>query len=79
MKCVYDVKSGTQPDTVWRYWETIIDFKWQKQSSLSSLGLSQDGVCTDSSENVSVKSLERDQSNDIKFNPPLFLLVNTFL
>jgi hypothetical protein len=41
------------------------------------LGLSQDGVCTDSFENFS-KSLKRDQSNDTKFNPPLFSLVNTF-
>ncbi len=35
------------------------------------LGLSQDGVCTDSFVNFSVKSWKRDQSNDTKFNPPL--------
>ncbi len=29
-------------------------------------------------ENFSVKSLKRDQSNDFKFNPRLFSLVNTF-
>ncbi len=42
------------------------------------LGLSQDGECTDSFENLSVKSLKRDQSNDTKFYPPLFPLFNTF-
>ena len=42
------------------------------------LGLSQDGFSTDSFENFSVKSLKRDQSNDIKFYPPFFSLVNTF-
>jgi hypothetical protein len=41
------------------------------------LGLSQDRVCIDSFENFSVKSLKRLQSNDTKFNPPLFSLVNT--
>ncbi len=34
------------------------------------LGLSQDGVCTYSFENFSVKCLKRDQSNETKFNPP---------
>ncbi len=42
------------------------------------LGLSQDGVCRDSLENFSVKSLKLDQSNDTKFNPPFFSLVNAF-
>ncbi len=42
------------------------------------LGLSQDGVRTDSLENFSVKGLKQDQSNDTKFNPPLFSLGNTF-
>ncbi len=42
------------------------------------VSLSQDGVCTDSVENFSMKSLKRDQSNDTKFNLPLFSLVNTF-
>jgi hypothetical protein len=42
------------------------------------LGLSQDGACTDSFENFRENSLKGDLSNDITFNPPLFLLVNTF-
>jgi hypothetical protein len=41
------------------------------------LGISQDGVRTDSYENFSMKSWKRDQSNDTKFYPPLFSLVNT--
>jgi hypothetical protein len=45
---------------------------------LASLDLSQDGVCTDSFENFSVKSFKRDHSKDIKFIPFLFFLVNTF-
>ncbi len=44
----------------------------------SVLGLSKDGVCTDSFENLSENSLKGDQSNDRKFNPPLYSLVNTF-
>ncbi len=42
------------------------------------LGLSQEGICTDSFENLSENRLNGDQSNDTKFNPPLFSLVNTF-
>jgi len=40
----------------------------------------QNGVCTDSFENLSENSLnlKGDQSNDTNFNPPLFSLVNTF-
>ncbi len=38
------------------------------------LGLSQDGVCTDSCESFSVKSLRLDQSKDTKFSPPSFLI-----
>ncbi len=41
------------------------------------LSLSQDGVCRDSFENFSVKN-SKHQSNDTKFNPPLFSLVNTY-
>jgi hypothetical protein len=39
-------------------------------------GLLEDGVCTDSSENFSVKSLKRDQS--IEWYPSLFSLDNAF-
>jgi hypothetical protein len=42
------------------------------------LGLSQDGACTDLLENLSMNSLKGVLSNDNKFNPPLFSLVNTF-
>ncbi len=42
------------------------------------LGLSQDGVWADLFENINENSLKRDQSNDTKFNPPLFSLVKTF-
>jgi hypothetical protein len=45
---------------------------------LAVLGLSLDGVCTDSFENLSENSLKGDQSNDTKFYSPLFSLVNTF-
>jgi hypothetical protein len=42
------------------------------------VGLSQDGARTDLFENLSENSLKGDQSNDTKFNPPVFSLVNTF-
>ncbi len=42
------------------------------------LGLSQDGACTDLSENFSEDSLKGDLSNDNIVSPPLFSLVNTF-
>ncbi len=60
--------------TLCRYWKTIIDFKTETGFALrrAVFGLSQDRVCTDSFEHVSAKSLKRDQSNDTKFNPPLF-------
>jgi hypothetical protein len=66
--------------TLCRYWKTIIDVKTETGFALRRAvsGLSQDRVCTDSFEHVSAKSLKRDLSNDIKFNPPLFSLVNTF-
>ncbi len=41
------------------------------------LGLSRDGACTDLFENLCENSLKGDLSNDTKFNPPLFSLVNT--
>jgi hypothetical protein len=63
---------------LYRYLETIIDINGHKQGSLSSFRFSQDGVCTDSFENLSANILKGDQSNDTKFNPPLFSLVNTF-
>ncbi len=49
-----------------------------KQGSLSVLGFSQDGACTDLLENLSVNSLKGVLSNVTTFNPPLFSLVNTF-
>ncbi len=67
-----------KPPTLYRYWETIIYFKWQKQGSLSSFGLLQDGACTDLVENLSVNSLKGDLSNNTTRNPPQFSLVNTF-
>ncbi len=42
------------------------------------LGLSQDGSCTDLSENFSEDSLKGDLSNDNFVSPLLFSLVNTF-
>jgi hypothetical protein len=42
------------------------------------LGLSQDGACTDLSENFSEDSLKGDLSNVNIVSPPLFSLVNTF-
>jgi hypothetical protein len=42
---------------LYRYWETIIDFKWQDQGSLSSLDLLQDWACTNLFKNISVNSL----------------------
>ncbi len=42
------------------------------------LGLSEDGACTDLSENISVNSLKGDLSNATTSNPPFFSLVNTF-
>jgi hypothetical protein len=41
-----------------RYLLTIIDFKLQKQGSLSCFGLSEDGACADLFENLSVNSLK---------------------
>ncbi len=68
-----------KPLTLYRYWETIFYFKWQKQSSLSSfIGLLQDGACTILFANLSVNRLKGDLSNDTTFNPPLFSLVYTF-
>jgi hypothetical protein len=32
--------------TLYIYWETIIDFTWQKQGRGVVLGLLQDGACT---------------------------------
>ncbi len=69
---MYDVKSVTQ-QTLCHDWKTIIDFKWQKQVSLSSFRPPKDRVCKYSFANFSVKSLKRDQSY-----PPFFSLVNTF-
>ncbi len=42
----------SQPDTM-PYWETVIDFKWQKQGyyGWEDLGLPEDGACTDLFEN----------------------------
>jgi hypothetical protein len=42
------------------------------------LGLSEDGACTDLSENLSVNSLKGGLSNATTSNPPFFSLVNTF-
>ncbi len=42
------------------------------------LCLSQDGACTESSENFRDKSLKGDLSNDVTLNPPLLSLENTF-
>jgi hypothetical protein len=42
------------------------------------LGLAHYGACTDFLENLSMSSLQGDLSNATTFNPPLFLLVNTF-
>jgi hypothetical protein len=42
------------------------------------LGLLQDGASTNLFENLSVKSLKGDLSNDTTANPPCFSLVNTF-
>ncbi len=42
------------------------------------LCLSQDEACTDSFEYFRENSLKGDLSNDIRLNPPLFSLVNTF-
>ncbi len=64
--------------TLCRCLKTIIDSKWQKQVRWVVLGLSQEGACTELFENFSENSLKGDQSNDTKFNPPLFSLVNTF-
>jgi hypothetical protein len=64
--------------TLCRYLKLIIDFKWQKHGSLRSLGLLQDGACTELFENFRENSLKGDLSNDIFVNPPLFSLVNTF-
>jgi hypothetical protein len=43
-----------------------------------SLGLSQDGACTDLAENLSENNLKGGLSNGATFNPPLFSLGNTF-
>ncbi len=66
--------------TLCRYLQTIIDFKCQKQSSLSCfvLGLSEDEACTNSFENLSVNSLKGNLSNATTSNPPFFSLVSTF-
>ncbi len=49
--------------TLYRYWETIIDFKWQKQGSLSSsIGLSQDGACTNWFENLRENSFKKSET-----------------
>jgi hypothetical protein len=42
------------------------------------LGLSQDGASTNLFENLSENHLKGDLSNAATFNPPLFLLANTF-
>ncbi len=64
--------------TLYRYWETIIYFKWQNRVRWVVLGLLQDGAFTDLVENLSVNSLKGDLSNATTFNPPLFPLDNTF-
>jgi hypothetical protein len=56
-----------------------IDFKWQKQDSLSSFRpLTGWGACTNFFENFRESSLKRDLSNDTTVSPPPFSLVNTF-
>ncbi len=42
------------------------------------LGLSEDGACTELSENLSMNSLKGDLSNATTSKPPFFSLVNTF-
>jgi hypothetical protein len=66
--------------TLYRYWKTIIDFKWQKQGSRSSFRpLTGCGLqCTNCFENFREISLKRDLSNDTTANPPLFSWVNPF-
>jgi hypothetical protein len=68
-----------QAPTLYRYLETIIDFKWQKRGSLnSSRPLTWDEAYTDLFENLSVNSSKGDLSNVTTSKPPLFSLVNTF-
>ncbi len=66
--------------SVCHYWETIIDFKWQKQGSLSTvvLGLSQDGVCADSFENFRVKAYS-ELIEWWQIQPTSFLTAGTFM
>ncbi len=59
--------------TLYRYWEIIIDFKWHKHGLLSCFRpLTEWGLYR-----FFWKSQRRDQSNDSKFNPPLFSLIIT--
>jgi hypothetical protein len=64
--------------TLCRYLETILISNDINRVRWVVLGLSQDGVCNDSFGNLSENSLKGDQSNDTKFKPHLFSLVNTF-
>jgi hypothetical protein len=70
--------------TLYRYWERTIKEQLLfankgNRVRAAVLGLAQDGACTDLFENLSVNSLKGHLSNDNKFNPPLFSLVNTCL
>ncbi len=67
-----------KPPTPYRYWETIVAFKWQKQGSLSSFR-----PLTERDQHKIVWKFPREQlkerpTNDTTANPPLFSLVNTF-
>ncbi len=65
-----------------RYWcrvlQRFIDFKWQKQGSLSSFRSFKRLGYTALFENHNVKSLKLDISSDTTFNPPLFSMIDTF-
>ncbi len=79
IKCMYDVNSVTQPSSpVPLLGKQLFISNDRNRVRWAVWELAQERVCTDSFENFSVNSLKRDQSNNTKFNPPLFSLVNTF-
>jgi hypothetical protein len=69
---------GWRNPKLYRYWETIIDFKWQKQGSLSSFGPFTWWGLHWFVWKPQREQLKGDLSNATIFNPSLFSLVNTF-
>ncbi len=72
------MKSVSQLDTTTVICKQLLISNDRNRVRWVVLSLSEDGACTDLSENLSVNSLKGDLSNATTSNPPFFSLVNTF-